>query len=434
MHRAHAGYTVLAPLRAGTADAASQRLATFNQDLATHLPFAATTTTLFAMAAVIPAQTWRGEELPAALLLATSFSGPADEHLTDLVEHAGSGLRAVLADCTDFRVDCADHELEAFLVRHRRADTFYSGMHHLSREDLGRHDELRLAIERFVVDRDVTGESPSAIHRAIQAHVRAQPALAWAQESWRPTATAWLAQYGHSLLAGAAILGMLATMIASCFVGSSLVQAIAMVGYVGLGVLLVLFGGFVMMELRETHVAGRPPDAKIRALAETQCHPVLNEMTIAGPVKAGWAVPWILRITLWIVARAATIIDIPTVATARWIAADGGRRLIFISNFTNMSEPYVRDFIDTKAGARKINLTFGFGHGYPRTRLLYFAGAAADSNGFVNVVNTNQRPTELWYCPYTHLSIDNIRRNRRIREGLFRPASDDTSPTWLRDL
>ena len=89
---------------------------------------------------------------------------------------------------------------------------------------------------------------------------------------------------------------------------------------------------------------------------------------------------------LWGVARLAEgipglrePIGIPTVATARWIAADRGRRLIFISNYTNAAEGYVRDFIDTEDGARNINLSFGFGRGYPKTRWIIRDGALTRS-------------------------------------------------------
>ena len=111
--------------------------------------------------------------------------------------------------------------------------------------------------------------------------------------------------------------------------------------------------------------------------------------------------------------------------------ADRGKRLVFISNFTNASEPYVRDFIDMRPGAMRINLTFGFGRGYPKTAWIIFRGAVEDPNGFINVVHANQKRTELWFCPYKNLSIDNIKRNRDIREGLFGDKTDTQAKEWL---
>jgi len=124
-------------------------------------------------------------------------------------------------------------------------------------------------------------------------------------------------------------------------------------------------------------------------------------------------------------------IVIPTVATARWIAADKGRRLIFISNYTNAAEGYVRDFIDTEAGAKNINLSFGFGRGYPKTRWIMKEGAITDPNAFGYVVTANQRRTAFWYGRYNDISIDNITINRKIREGLFGPKNESEAQTWL---
>ena len=94
----------------------------------------------------------------------------------------------------------------------------------------------------------------------------------------------------------------------------------------------------------------------------------------------------------------------------------------------------MRDFIDLRFGAMRINLSFGFGRGYPKTAWIIWRGALEDPNGFINVVHANQRSTELWYCPYRNLSIDNIRRNRAIREGLFGPKRDDEARAWLQLL
>jgi hypothetical protein len=183
----------------------------------------------------------------------------------------------------------------------------------------------------------------------------------------------------------------------------------------------------------------RQPDPHVRELAVTQNRPVINEFTIAGPIKEeGTLRPLFLRLSLWIVARLAegvpwlrSGIDIPTVATARWIAADRGRRLIFISNYTNAAEPYVRDFIDVPDGAMRINLTFGFGRGYPKTEWVVEGGALTDPNGFIYVVTENQRPTAFWYGPYRDMSIDNIKINRKIREGLFANLDEAGAQAWL---
>ncbi|HEY5946648.1 MAG TPA: hypothetical protein VIV40_14195, partial [Kofleriaceae bacterium] len=121
------------------------------------LPFSKSTTTHFATITIIPAQTYRGEPLPATLLLATSFCGPTRAHISELVRIMGDGLREVLAHCEGFAAGCSNRELEDFLLDHRHGDTFYSGMQHLSPEDVRRHHQLRDAIEAYIDEREETG-------------------------------------------------------------------------------------------------------------------------------------------------------------------------------------------------------------------------------------------------------------------------------------
>lgn len=454
MHAVHAGYTVIARLKEGYADTVSALLV----EMRAHperLPFEASATTHFATGTVLPAQMYGDEELPACLMLATSFAGPARDHVDDLVRVAGAGLRELFQYCERFPDACSDAELKRFLRAHRVADTFYSGMQNLTRADVVRHDQLRTAIGEFIDEQQQAGGlqgTAVAVRAEIQRYVRTRPELAWAMEAWTPAPSTWVARHWRSVV----VLAVAVTYLAALLAGSIAVvgvQSKALDVTVASGwlvVIVALFAVFALVqgvrdaELRQTYVAERQPDAHVRALDATQCHPVINEMTICGPIKEGRARPITLRLALWIVARVAegipyiktwrTGITIPTVATARWIAVDRGKRLVFISNFTNASEPYVRDFIELRPGAMRINLTFGFGRGYPKTSWIILGGALDDPNGFINVVHANQRPTELWFCPYKNLSIDNIRRNQKIREGLFGEKDEAQARAWLQLL
>ena len=441
MHAVHAGYTVLAPIVPERLDDLRATLAGLDAGR-----FERVSSVHFASMAIIPAMHWEDEELPAHLLIATSFAGPARAHLRELIRACGDLLRAALAHCDGLRHPCDDAELAFYLWRHRVPDTFYSGMHDLTREDVVMHDRLRAEIQRFVDASDFTGLEAEEIHRAIRAHM---DTLDWVKP-WRPPRYAWLVKHWRLAALGAVVVPWLATMLVSTlgFVlfGGKTLGLIASITWLGVVLALLVLAGLVTgifhSEEEQTYVAQPSPFEHVRALHATQNHPVINEMTIAGPVKEGGARPLTLRIAMWIIARVAEGvprlkphgITIPTVATARWIAADRGRRLIFISNFTNPSEPYVRDFIDDREGAMNINLSFGFGRGYPKTRWIVFDGALTDPNAFIHAVNANQRPTELWYCPYRHLSIDNIKRNRRIALGLHQDLDRKAAQDWLHEL
>ena len=451
MHSVNAGYTVLVRLVPDRVAEAQQALEALQP------PFARTTTTHFATITILPAQTYRDKPLPATLMVATSFCGPATVHVRELVQIVGDELRAVFRFCQGFVVGCSNDDLEHFIRSHRHGDTFYSGMQNLSPADVRNHAALRDEIEAYIDRRHATGGFASSnaldVRREIQDHIRNSPELAWAQDSFAPPRGTFFAMYWRSLIAGAIVIPFLVALI-GCGVARLFGSRYgAPAPYLGLALLavIVFLGGLILSvresEREQTYVAPRQPDQHVKLLAKTQNRRVINEMTIAGPIKEEAHMRALfMRIALWVVARVAegvpwlpifglnAGINIPTVATARWIAADRGRRLVFISNYTNSAEPYVRDFIDVKNGALRINLVFGFGRGYPITKWIVKQGAAAYPNEFIYVVTANQQVTTYWYGPYLDLSIDNIKINRAIREGLFATGDESEARTWLRLL
>jgi len=446
MHRVNAGFTLLAPIHEDLVDAAKALLRDLNADQ-TRLPFAESTTTHFATITVIPAQHYNDTPLPATLLFATSFCGPVRAHTSEVVRIMGAGLRQIFAHCEGFDAACADDELEDWMLAHRHGDTFYSGMQHLSPLDVRRHHELRAAIEAYLDERESSG-SASEVRRDIQEFVTSRSDLAWAREPFAPTFGAWFAFNWRQLAIEAAVAMLLACTVLRWFVASPVLGVVVCAGWLAVLAFVLLVIVMVLnirdAEDRQTYVSARPSDARARELAATQLRPVINEFTLAGPIKEeGLLRPLFLRIGLWVIGRVfdgfpgLPYIDgtrIPTVATARWIVADGGRRVMFISNYTNDGEPYVRDFIETHAGAMRINLSFGFGAGFPNTRWILWRGALERPNEYLYSLAENQLETQFWYGPYRDISIDNIVVNRRIREGLFAEMTEDEARAWLQLL
>jgi hypothetical protein len=443
-HKVNAGLTLLLPITPTGVAATRQLLTASNKDQ-TRLPFDHVWTTHFATITIIPAQEYGFEPLPITLLFATSFSGPVEDHVRELVQVMAPRLREVFRHCEGFVFNCSDALLAEFILENRQPDTFYSGMQHLSRKDVLQHRYLRDELETYLDTHQASlPASARAIQRDLQTFVRSRDDLAWADQPFAPPRSAWLALYWRSLIVLAIAVPFLVALVV-CSLLAVFVPEVRMAA----AVLGIIFGGVVVTiggmllavrqaEQEQTFVAGRQPDADVRTLAAMQNLPVINQFTIAGPVKEGYIRPLFLRLAMWVVARLAegvpklyTAINIPTVATARWIPADRGRRLIFISNYTNAAEPYVRDFIDAKDGAKNINLTFGFGRGYPKTEWIMGGGALTDPNGFIYVVTANQYETHFWYGPYRDMSIDNIKLNRKIREGLFADHDEEQAQKWL---
>jgi hypothetical protein len=448
MHRVNAGFTLLLPLKAECVPPVSALLAELHADQA-RLPFDQSSTTFFATITVIPAQTYKDEPLPAVLLFATSYCGPTRVHVSELVRVLGDGLREVLQHCEGFDAGSSTEELEYFLLENRHGDTYYSGMQHLSPTCVRRHRELRDVIQAYVDERQERGDVPKTaleLHHAIQDHVKSRPDLTWAQEPFKPTFGAWLLFNRRALIIEAAVAVLVVCTVARIFIDSTVLSVVVAAGWTAIAAFLLLVLVIVLnireAEPQQTYISGRPPDARARALAASQSRAVINEFTLAGPIKVeGTLRPLFLKLGLWVIGRVfdgvpgmpyvGTGISIPTVATARWIVADGGRRLMFISNFTNEGVGYVRDFIETRGGAMRINLSFGFGTGFPKTEWIVRGGALDDPNAYLHSLAENQLPTLFWYGPYRNISIDNIKLNRMIREGLFENYDEQGAQKWL---
>ena len=311
-------------------------------------------------------------------------------------------------------------------------------MQNLSPEDVQRHHALRTEIEDFIDRQQALGGlagNAVGVRHQIQAHIRAHPDFAWAQQPFAPppggVAGAALAVAGPARCAAARPRGVLLVSTLGALFSVSL-RTVAVDGWIGVAVARRRRVRVVSCDPRRRGRADvRDLAAARRAVRDARRHaePPRHQRDDDRRPGQGRAAlrPLVLRLALWAVERAVAKASraarhrstIPTVATARWIAADGGRRLIFISNYTNAAEGYVRDFIDTEAGAKNINLSFGFGRGYPKTRWILKDGAITDPNAFGYVVTANQQPTAFWYGRYTDISIDNITINRKIREGLF---------------
>lgn len=430
-HTVHAGLSIAAPIQKGK----ENEIKTLLKDakINAKLPFQESQTVLFVSMAVIPEQHYQNEILPATLLLLTSYHGPFKEHLSELLKMCGNGLQELFSHCEDYRQQGSnsDNLLKDYLLKHRHHSTFYSGMHCITLNDVKREDKLRREIKRFLNEGQKTdafkGLKPAEIRMLIQAHITNKGTeFDWACKPFKRNFYDFIALHRNIAVLLLIILIAITITVLAFTTQNVFFDVIA----ITLGLLIAAFIiGILVIESGEHIVATRVSDDKMRLISATQGNPVVNEMTAAGPIKKGIIRRLIFVAVLRIVAMASALIKIPTICTARWVAIDRGKRLVFISNFTNTSDSYVRDFIDSDSSAKGINLMFGHGDGYPKTKFLRWEGNLKDPDGFMNVLHQNQHPTEFWYAPSRNLTVDIIKNNRQIRNGLFKNPKD--TQKWL---
>ena len=117
---------------------------------------------------------------------------------------------------------------------------------------------------------------------------------------------------------------------------------------------------------------------------------------------------------------------ISTILAARWALIDGGRRLLFLTNYGGGWDSYLDEFIDMGAvqGLNAIwtNTFIKSGdsrYAFPATEFYLWRGAQAEQP-FKAYVRHSQVETLVWYSAYPTLSIKNVNANTDLRQALFK--------------
>jgi hypothetical protein len=208
--------------------------------------------------------------------------------------------------------------------------------------------------------------------------------------------------------------------------------------------LLILLAPFFIWQLRrlettDPEICPLPDQKALQTLSELEDRDVSNQYTALGPAKPGLFRRWLLTALLVAidfgcrhVYTRGFLARVQTIHFAHWVFIDDKTRVLFTSNYDGGHQAYMDDFIN-KVGWG-LNLVFSNGIGWPRTNWLIFGGARIEQK-FKYFQRRHQVPTQVWYKAYPGLSLTEIKRNQRIREGLERTRmSDHEVAEWLRLL
>jgi hypothetical protein len=175
------------------------------------------------------------------------------------------------------------------------------------------------------------------------------------------------------------------------------------------------------------------------ALAVLEDHDVTNQFSVVGSVKPSTFRRVLLIVILWFtqygarhIYNAGFLARIQTIHFAHWTFINDRRRVLFFSNYDGSRHAYMDDFIN-KVGWG-LNIIFGNGFGYPRTRWMIFDGAKNELR-FKDTNRNHQIATQVWYKAYPGLTAFDLARNTRIRRGLQRRWMRESKiRAWLREL
>jgi len=368
-----------------------------------------------------------GGELPASLALATDYDPPYDDHIDELIRVGGDGLATILGHCAGFpgagqRSPAAVRE---FLEAHAcTAPARYVGTPFRTVARVRAEAALREEIERFADDQQRrgawVGKTPAQVRRAVRRHLQADQRFDWVWRAPPPDPDTS---------------GGLATR----------VLLLIGLGLIALPVLLPLFAVLLVKERRDRR-RDDPDGSAARAEARRRTermvaredYLVQNQLTHLVVIKPGWlrlvAVNAVLRV-IDVLARwyyvHGHLGGIPSIHFARWVVIDGGRRLLFFSNYDGSWESYLGDFVDRASSP--LTAIWSNTVGFPPTTALV-RGGSRDEERFKTWARSKQVRTQVWYAAYPDLSVQNVTDQALLRAGLVDELDDDALAAWVARL
>jgi hypothetical protein len=415
-----------------------------------------------AMAAIGELHTFRLVVAPPKLpggavrvLLNFVHDGPLDAVLASLVSSAGGTIAAAFAGA-EFLGGAND--LPGLLAAHRLADrTFHLGAINKSVRDILSENRLVEALEAFSDARLAEGlwgpgTPAESIRRELRAHVLAlplglelprgpAPGLPWAGKVLRFL----------DLLATFAFpgIGVLAVAIQKAInrIAKPWLRRLAWLAYGLWWIYGAFFTGaallFVrLLEIVEPDIVAAQPDAeKVTRIEAVEDLTITNEVTYWFPVKPTWVRRMLLRVILWGSERGCrhfwtngALADIDTIHYARILQIDGGRTMLFMSDYDGSLDRYMIDFLGVGSSA-VIPISSNV-YGCPKTRWLFNPDDLSTFGPrLTSLLRLDQLETPVWYSAYPNLGTREILANAAVRDGLFAAElSEAGAGSWLASI
>ncbi|MEP7120300.1 MAG: hypothetical protein ABJE95_05300 [Byssovorax sp.] len=407
------GLTLMAQLREGTTDEVRRLLCEIGANMKLPAPtpgtadirFNTLTTTHFCRFVVIPGDP--SHACPASLAFESNYDGALDAHLDELIAAGEPALKSLYSLCADWT---DPQDLKAYLeARSIGNAAFYSSHGGLSQRWIQNDIRVRDAIEGYLLQEQKKPgwpPEPAALRAGIQEHLKDIPDL---------------------------------------FTGPldrDLPSELGMIKWLFLGVPLLPLVLAALPFLRYKEVKDRSDPLEryfpISKLATLEDQTVQNQLTHLVPIKPGWLRLQALRLVLFSINQLAYYVlnkgqlgGIPSIHFARWIIIDGGKRLLFFSNYDGSWENYLGDFIDKAA----TGLTGVWSNtvGFPEAKLLLFEGATHEEQ-FKQWTRAHQIPTQVWYQAYPSVTVENVLQNDQIRQQVSGSLTGDALTDWLAKL
>ncbi len=409
------------------------------------VPFQDLRTTHFLRWVVLPeAIDAMGRPIPAQLLLSTCYDEPLSLHLTELVRVTWPVIAEVYRRCEGYGYSDSQAALVAYLrAAQVPSAAWYAGSPGRPLETIRKEAELRRDLELFLDAQTWDGRTAIDVRRAIQSYVLSKPELRWAMSS--PTRTGVIGTITRYAPLAATLTAVLAA-----WPGASIALAAglnrpfrpgrrstaALTASLLLAPLALWAGRLRYHETRDIQTDQLFPDEQ--HLVEVELEEdwgQQNQFTKLVNVKPGPFRQFTLRLLLALTELACRyiftrgqLLGIRTIHFANWTFVDGGRRLLFLSNFDGSWENYLSEFID--GSGKGLTAIYSNTENFPRSHWLT-GGGTQDEQRYKAWVRNAQLTTEVWYRAYDDLTVVNVNNNSAIRAGLWTPMNESEAQTWL---
>lgn len=446
------GLTIVTPIIEGQEEALRQTLQDIDDDVESNdlVPLSRCVRIHFARWIILERSSDAlGRPTPAVLIFSTNYDGALEAHLDELYEHGAAGLDRIYRSCEGYPASEARTRtgvLEYLRTHDVGHNTLYVGTRGLTVLQIRQEAELRDAIEDFLDEMHrkpgFLKQEPAALREAIQAFVRDREDLRWALDPPPTPRRFW--PYASDFRLAAVVAVLFGVPIAVGVSTSAWMGLGAFAGLLGLAALGLAAAAILLRhkEKRDRQDPATTDFQHVASLLEREDvrsggRPIVqNQMSSVTNIKIGWFRRTLLRTVLAVIDIAGRYIytkgklgSIPSIHFARWVVLDGGRRLLFFSNFDGSWENYLGDFIDKAAGG--LTAVWSNTDGFPRSRWLVGDGAT-DERRFKAYARNSQTITEVWYSAYKYLSVENIINNAQIRAGLVGSQTAAETAAWLR--
>jgi hypothetical protein len=351
------------------------------------------------------------------LIFSTNYDGDEETHLMDLASQLTTYLDNIY-ECCEGYPEPGERTIESrknFLRKGMiKTSAFFNGAPGRSVKQIHQEEALRIYIWEYTTQ-EKWDENATAveIHRAIQKKVDANPDFSWSKQLAEVQGIKWfnIISYGILLIAAIPLIIIWA---------------------------LYLFLFHEIWAKKETLTLSQLDDAKVDELRKVEDLFPQNQFTQVAVLKPGFVRNLNFRIWMFRTRVLANnvfvfgqLLKIPTIHFARWVLFDNNKHVLFFSNFDGNWQQYLGDFIDQSGWG--LTGIFSNTVNFPKTKFM-ITGGAYDEEHFLAWSRSTQVPTQVWYCPYHHLSIKNINNNTKIRNELRKELTEEQAKIFLKRI